>query len=1046
MEKRDLQKLDIPLNGKLITSRDPAAIGPSNFRQLTNMCYRDTNPRSIGGMTKINTNTITHYKYNLSGIHYKKDQPSESHVIVQGWNATLDKPGGIYQNTIDIPGAGNFDTTALMSETSTSGIARFALAPNGNLVMCNKTGTYIYSGKEAMVGHFINYDPDNTFSYDYTDSVRNTSSTNLEDYAILSRVSGGVDSYTHLLLHFENTTDDASASSHHVTRSGATYTDNQKVFGSYAASFDGTNDYFRVKDRPWWTYNSGFSVEARIKFKSAFSSSTNPIYYHHNKAATAGAKLYIDGHGALHFRLIASNAATIGLKTEQYAVGANSWYHVEVDHSGTMFHLFLNGVLIQSRNKNVSPRNYNSSLEIGRDRSGNFYGGWIDEYRVSNTYRRTTTFELPTAAYNATYSYATYCYIGATKALKGFKVYMKTVNTTASEMQVEYWDGSAWAIVGALSDGTAAGGISLAQTGRVTFTSTDGLAKTSIIDGTMLYWYRMTVWDADSLTSIYQITTDAPMQTLKDVWDGINHNVLSFQVYKSSAYAEYTTNVYENRYDSADSGTWAELGGLTSSDYFVCGFGERQTAVQFYFVASKVNVVANTTCSVYYWNGNSWTSVGVINDGTLEGNKSMTKSGVISWEAPTAGLEFKKEITKELPLYYYKFVFNNTLTADVEVYYVSGFPAQKTIRGHAFAMESMNSVWLLSDQSQHKNRALKSAPDTADVFNGQESLEFFFGDETEITAGTGLFLQLGSNIYDSAVITKANETWQVIYVDGEYRQFRVSEDVGCVAPQTMRTVDLASVELVNTRRQVAIWQGADGIYVFDGKAPVCISDDISDYFDQTNASGLHRDKANKSYGFVDVANGRYHWLSASGTSNTLDKEWVYDLKRNKWFDVDRTDNKDLLSGFEVKDTTNNAYMYGCNRTGYMNRLECGNSFDGQPITATMWLGDAIPSGTVTEETVVRSIQLVMVAKTSTGNDVTCSYYKDNNSAADETLTFDPTKAGKRLSRPLVPMGREGPATFHSFKFQCSTDNETVGFEPLSVSLLHKWVRQRISEQ
>jgi len=68
---------------------------------------------------------------------------------------------------------------------------------------------------------------------------------------------------------------------------------------------------------------------------------------------------------------------------------------------------------------------------------------------------------------------------------------------------------------------------------------------------------------------------------------------------------------------------------------------------------------------------------------------------------------------------------------------------------------------------------------------------------------------------------------------------------------------------------------------------------------------------------VDVAN----WLWASAGETTLNKEYVFDVIRKKWYTVDRGTGNRLQLGVSVMDTNNNRYTYGATTAGYIKRLE-----------------------------------------------------------------------------------------------------------------------------
>lgn len=1033
----DLPRKEFPLSGKMITSIDPVSIG-ENFQELTNTRYTNIYPKGIRGMSRVNpTTALTPKKHIRSVFHFHKDQPSESHLLVQAWNSTLDE-SAILQNTSTIGSTGDFSATTLLTETSGSAVGIFSNAPGGNVAYCNKTGSYIWGGSEMKIGSFVNYAPDDSFRYDYTEQVRNTLTTGAKNIATLYRVADTVDANTTLLLHLNGSSEDSSASSHTVTTTGVTYSTARKVLGSGSASLDGSSAKFEIPDHANFNFNGGnFCVDARIYADSA--ATLNPIYHQSNIGATAYSKLYTDSNGALRFQIYADGTtASLNMRSPNSVIKADTWYHAEVNENGNNYYLFLDGTLQTTRSKATRARNYDASVDIGTDGS-NYFNGYLDEVRLNNTSRHTANFEVPTTEYNTTFANKTHLYVGFTRPIQGFKIYIGTANTTTGSMSVDYWSGSAWVSVSSLTDNTASGGIPLAQTGTVTFTSTESTSKVRILDGSILYWYRVGITDCDATATIYHITGDAPFQTIKDIWDGINRYILSFQVYDNSTYNEYTANVYEYEYDSANTGTMAELDSLGTSDYLVAGFGERQLGISFNLVSGKGNTTANTLASVYYWNGTTWTTVGAVNDGTAQGGISMSKSGVISWNPPDEGSEFKKEITKEIPLYYYKISFSKALSGDVQVFHISGFPAQKTVGNYSFPVNAMNALWLLSDQDGDKNKVIKGATNAPDIWNGEDVLEFHIGDESEVVAGSPIYLQMGSSLYDAIALHKKNgEIWIIFYNDGYY-QYRVSKNNACVAPNTMRQISLVPETTPGSLREVPIWQGANNVYIFGGKGPIPVGEDIKNYFDKESSTAINTSKISNSYGFVDEANDEYHWLFAQGTSSTIDKEFVFDFKRMKWFKINRGTGNALQSGTSATDTNGNKYSYG-SKEGYLVELETGSSFDGTAIAHTLWTGD-MPFRALSEETSLRVVELINKSKNSTSNTITGTHYKDSKTTADSTFTLEPQSTTRRVVQPVQQL-KGGPGVFHSIKLQTSTSNEDIGFEPLYLAMLYKKARQK----
>ena len=98
--------LEIPLTGKLMLS-EPSTIG-TNFRTLTNMRYTDATIQGIAGNTKINPVPMVTNLKTRNTFHFKKTQPSESHILAQIYDTAL-STSGVFDNLTPIPNTGHFN-------------------------------------------------------------------------------------------------------------------------------------------------------------------------------------------------------------------------------------------------------------------------------------------------------------------------------------------------------------------------------------------------------------------------------------------------------------------------------------------------------------------------------------------------------------------------------------------------------------------------------------------------------------------------------------------------------------------------------------------------------------------------------------------------------------------------------------------------------------------------------------------------------------------------------------------------------------------------
>ena len=414
-------------------------------------------------------------------------------------------------------------------------------------------------------------------------------------------------------------------------------------------------------------------------------------------------------------------------------------------------------------------------------------------------------------------------------------------------------------------------------------------------------------------------------------------------------------------------------------------------------------------------------------------------SRAIAWDSPASNLEFTTRIAKSIPLYYYKIAFSANLSSDVKVDMIAGVPTQVEVGSYKFPVYAKNRLMLCSDQTGHKNSVLISSSDAPDILNGEDTQIIYLGDESELTAGTSLYSRLGSNIYDVTLFFKAGSMFGLTGTSPGFNPYNISETIGCVAPLTLKS---GIVIVQKVFKPIAIWQGADDIYLFDNTTPIPIGSSILNFFDKNESASrrLHPDYIDRSVGELDLSKMEYHWLIADGNSTgTLNRELVFDLKRFRWFEIPRTSGKELQSIFNVRDTVGNNYQYGSIDTGYVERLENGTDFDGSDIVQIFKTGDFAPhKGSIMAETELRHVKLIQKTKSNTSNVATCTHYGDS-SASGKTVRadgFDPTKSGYSVQDISQSVGL-GNHIFHSLEFSLTTNNETEGFEPIYIGGTYK---------
>ena len=397
-----------------------------------------------------------------------------------------------------------------------------------------------------------------------------------------------------------------------------------------------------------------------------------------------------------------------------------------------------------------------------------------------------------------------------------------------------------------------------------------------------------------------------------------------------------------------------------------------------------------------------------------------------SFQAQDENVEFKTNISNNQQYYYYKIIFSQTLSADVRIDYVYGIPAQTKILPHRFSVMWQGRLWLCDEVNNQRNTALPSNYGTNCVFNGNDTVIREFGDSSRLVSCATLFSRYSSNIYDSLILFKRSS---VYLVDGtsvdNYITYTVSDTVGIVAENTLVKCDVSFDISAGITKHILMWRSDRGIEFYDGNTlDPNISDDIRNFFDPSDPSYIDPTVYNVSQeeGFYDSIRFCYHWIFTNAGGK---QEWVCDVKRKKWFNIDRG-TKILNCGFQVEDAYGTKFLYGGTRDGYIERLENGVDFDGQPLSWTLFLGDILLVKSAEYRSRIRHLKLT--CKQKTNNSVTITHYPDANTASDYTKTVSMANSASRLIQIKDSVNQVG--VFHAYKLTGTNVGETPAFEPL----------------
>lgn len=212
--------------------------------------------------------------------------------------------------------------------------------------------------------------------------------------AAQSLASGGNDSYTKVLLHFDGAdasttfTDTAygAANSHTWTAAADAQIDTaQSVFGGASGLFDGTGDWISSADDTDYTLGSSdFTVDVRAR------------------PATSGALLYICGQGnnalsaaTTSFFIsrtaankveaqVSNGSAFTTLTGSSTTFTSGSWKAIRLARVGNTLNLFMDGALEATASFSGSVNNSSNAFRIGAggEVTTTPWNGWLDEFRL----------------------------------------------------------------------------------------------------------------------------------------------------------------------------------------------------------------------------------------------------------------------------------------------------------------------------------------------------------------------------------------------------------------------------------------------------------------------------------------------------------------------------------------------------------------------------------------------------------------------------------------------------------------------------------------
>jgi len=460
---------------------------------------------------------------------------------------------------------------------------------------------------------------------------------------------------------------------------------------------------------------------------------------------------------------------------------------------------------------------------------------------------------------------------------KQFTVTVNKPNGTDSVLTMEYYkNDNTWAAV-AITDNTADGGATLAKSGTITWTAPADIMPVFMF-GSVGYCYRWKVSaKLDAEVELSAVTYEADWSSIVNNWDGIPTYPAEVQVYV------HATTTYRT-YDS----TVVELGALTANDKVY--FNAVVDDIDGFYV--EVGSLPNTTGSrsinaVYYWDGNSFESVGTIADGT----EGLQRSGWVTFGKVTCQpSQFGKN--KAYGKWFY-FTVNNTLSGtdihDIRV----GITLMPRFDLTELGKGLVNCAW--KDRgcyvfTNYPNYIYVTPPKQPQVLNGDDSAILMPGDGRRNKA------ICMKNFYNELMVWQEEKgtrggclTIFEGYNPSNFGRLVLSTKLGTFNANSATIVEGAVTNIRTDKLilTVAVWISHYGIFMTDGTTIKDITGDIKNYFDPNETECIRRGYEDRMWAAYDSSHQVVRFGLVSGASATECNIFpVYDLEDGTWsFDV-----------------------------------------------------------------------------------------------------------------------------------------------------------------
>ncbi|MDP6586876.1 MAG: LamG domain-containing protein, partial [Anaerolineales bacterium] len=219
------------------------------------------------------------------------------------------------------------------------------------------------------------------------------------------------------------TFNDSGNTTHVVTENGNAQRETEKEFkfdpDAVGYFMDGTGDYLSVPDHANWQLGGGtgeFTIECWVYMDNTLSQQF--IFQNFEDGANRTHIRYAGTGTGWQFLAFSSDSVDVLLAQGSGTISSNTWTHIALTRdSSNRFDFWEDGVSVANTTDASTIADITGNMYIGYDEDNSqYFNGYIDEYRISDTCRYTTGFTPSTTQFTSDANTKLLIHCGETKS------------------------------------------------------------------------------------------------------------------------------------------------------------------------------------------------------------------------------------------------------------------------------------------------------------------------------------------------------------------------------------------------------------------------------------------------------------------------------------------------------------------------------------------------------------------------------------------------------------------------------------------------------